>query len=114
MNFSLPLHLQSKSVMFLEKIYQRFLTLCVLLLAHLNSMADDPMDDDEVGISLIPTDEDEEAMDGIFFDLRPSMILMAIGAIVLLFFLNKLKVKKGCWYVIAYFVGVYFLIKKCT
>ena len=103
-----------KILSFIDKVYQRLFMLCVMALTHLMVFADDDLDDDVSVPSLLPDDEEEEMLDNFGFHFGTMEIILVVAAVVLYLVLNKLKVKKGCWYCIFYVVFVYFLITKCT
>lgn len=100
----------------IEKTYQRLLMLTTLLLWKLTVWAqDDDVDNNDVGslTSIVP-EEEEDFMDAFHFHFSTMEIILLVLAAVVLFILNAMKINKGCWYCIFYFVLVFFLLIKCT
>jgi len=103
-----------KILSFTDKVYQRLFMLCVMALTHLMAFATDDFDDDGGMPALLPDDEEDEMLENFGFHFGTMEIILVVAAVVLYLVLNKLKVKKGCWYCIFYLVFVYLLITKCT
>lgn len=100
----------------IEKTYQRLLMLSTLLLWKLTAWAqDDDVDNNDVGslTSIVP-EEEEDLMGAFHFHFSTMEIILLVLAAVVLFILNAMKINKGCWYCIFYFVLVFFLLIKCT
>lgn len=99
----------------LEKTYQRLLLSSTLLLWKLTAWAQDDDVDNDVGtFTTILPDEEEDLMDTFQFHLSTMEIILLVLAAVVLYILNAMKINKGCWYCIFYFVLVFFLLIKCT
>jgi hypothetical protein len=103
----------------IEKTYQRLLMLTTLLLWKLTAWAQDDDIDGDVGKdvgtfpSILP-EEEEEFLGALHFHFSTMEIILLVLAAVVLFILNAMKINKGCWYCIFYFVLVFFLLTKCT
>ena len=103
-----------KTRSFFDKIYQRLLALCVMLVTHLYALADD-IEDDFRSTSILSSDmEDGEMMEGVGFHFSTLDWILVGLAVVSYFILYKMHIKKGCWYIIFYALALGFIINKCT